>query len=321
MSRRLELLIKFLRESVEFPHADGDTDSVSDLEFVQYLNDGQDFLFGDLINAHANFYLTTDTVDIVADQQSYTLPSNMFMGSKIKKVEYLYGSGSQDYRAIPVGTEFDLRTDYTSSYPALYCRGNSYLKLSPLPSSSLTDGLRITYTRKIKRLDIRRGVIASASKTGTTLNTITLDLTPALGKDSGTVSAARDLLNVSDYICVVDSDGTSVLDAIPIDSYNSSTGVITVRSSYTTTVAAASFVDKYVVTGDYTSTHSELPDNCERYLLTFSTLKLLRRGGNALEAVSCKEELGAIGYNIVETFGSPDDDVYRLRTDELWDES
>jgi len=317
--RRNELLIKVLRESVEFPHNDGDTDSVSDLEFVQYLNDGQDQIYGEIVDAHSNFYLTTALIDLVANQQQYTLPTDVYMGSKIKKVEYKYGSGAQEYYILRPGTEFDLRTHFTTTVPYLYVRGKDYLKISPLPDSNQTSALRVTYTKKPRRLDIRRGIISSASKTGSTLNSLTISLTPSLNKDSGTVSAARDLLNVSDYICVVNSDGTSVLDAVPIDSYDSSTGIITVKSGFTTTVAQGTFAGNYIVTGKYSTTHSELPDNCERYLLLYTTLKLLRRGGNQFETQEARNELGLVTQNILDSFANPDDDVYRLKIDELWE--
>lgn len=316
--RRVELLIDQIRMSTESQHEDGNTDSISNVEILQCLNDGQDSVYAAIVNSYSNFYLTTGTIDLVSEQQSYTLPSDMYLGSKIKKVEYLYGGGTNKYTPVRAGTEFDLRTDYESAWPSYYCRGYQTLKISPLPSVSLTDGLRVTYTRKIRRLDVRRGIISSASKTGSTLNTITLDLTPALGKDSGTVAAARDLLNKVDYICVVDSDGAAVVETIPVDSYNSSTGVITVRSGFTTTVAASSFANQYVVAGSYSTTHSELPEFCEAYLIQYAQWKILRRNGNQPEASSALAELADTKRTILESFANPDDDVHRLHTDELW---
>jgi hypothetical protein len=318
--RRVELLLDTIRKSSEIQHADGDTDSVSDTELLQCINDAQDQVSSIIINEYSNFFLTTGNLSLVADQQSYTLPTNMHLGSKIKKVEYKYGSGTNDYSVIPVGTEFDIRTDFTSTYPSMYCRGYNYLKISPLPASALANGLRLTYTKKLKRLDIRRGIVDSASKTGSTLNTITIDLTPSLGKDSGTTYAARDMLNTVDYICLVDSDGTAVLEGVPIDSYNSSTGVITVRAGFTTTVAAATMANTYVVSGVYSTTHSELPDICERYLVLWSVWKMLRRGGNQFESSEARKELAEVTDSIMQSFAAPDDDIYRLRTDEMWED-
>ena len=318
--RRTELLIDVIRKSSEIQHNDGDTDSVTDTELLQCLNDAQDQISNIIINAYSNFFLTTSTISLVANQQSYTLPTNMHLGSKIKKVEYKYGSGTDDYTPIRAGSEFDIRTDYTNTWPTLYTRGYNYLKVSPLPSGALTAGLRVTYTKKLRRIDIRRGIVSSASKTSTTLNKITIDTTPALGKDSGTTSAARDILNMVDYICLVDSDGTSVLDGVPIDSYNSTSGEITVRTGFTTAVTAAAMANTYVVSGTYSSTHSELPDICEGYLVGWSVWKMLRRGGNQFESVEARRELSDTTALIMESFASPDDDIYRLRFDEVWED-
>lgn len=317
--KRTEFLIEDIKRSVE-AQLSSSGGGISDLEILQYLNSAQDRIFSKIVSARPKTFLAETQIDLVADQEAYTLPSTLYMGTNIVMVEYLYGSGSVDYAPLPARVLFDRRSDIKNSYPDYYIRKGNQILIQPTPSTARTNGLRVTYQRRLRDLDIRRGVITSAALTGTTLNTITLDLTPTLAKDDGTVIAAANLLNKLDYICVVDKDGTAVLDEIPVDSYDSTTGVITVTSGFTTTVLAAAFASQYVVAGTYSTTNCELPDITERYLVAYATFKLLRRQGRINEPEWQKQELQAIESDIIDSFENPDQDIMRLPLDSPWDD-
>jgi len=314
--RRLELLLDHVRRAVENENP-STTDGFSNLEIIQYFNDAQDHLFSKIVLEHPNVFLKEGFISLVVDQESYDLPTDMYMGTKIKSLEYKYGSGSDDYYKIGQKTIHDRQTDFTGEVPHFYIRKGDDILINPIPSVANTNGLRLIYQRQIRTLDVRRGTITSASKTSETLNSITLDLTPTLSKDDDSVQAAADLLNTLDYICVVDKDGATVVDSIPVKSYDSTTGVIT-PDVFTTSVAAGSFADQYVVAGKLSTTHCELPRLCERYLLTYATFKLLRRNANEMESTFQRQELAAIEATIVDSFKTADDDVYNIPLDEIW---
>ena len=312
--RRLELLIEEIRRSTD----NEDTSGISDLDIVQYLNDAQDRIQSRIASQFPNVFFTQTTIDLVASQEAYDLPTDIYLGTRIANLEYLYSETSNDYAQLPSKTLADRSTSYESDFPAFYIRRNNDILINPIPQVARTDGLRLTYQHKLRTLDIRRGEISSASKTGTTLNSLTLDLTPTLTKDSGVVAAASDVLNKIDYISVVDRDGVNVLKNIPIDSYNSSTGVVTVTSGFTTTVDASTFVGEYVVGGTNATSHSDLFDVCERYLIVYAKLKLLERDGNQLEANYQIGELREIEKDIIESYQVPEEDRLILPIDIDW---
>lgn len=320
--RRIELLIDEVKRSVE-SQLDSSSGGISDLEILHYLNSAQDRLYGRIVKETPKLFLTESNIDVVSGTESYSLPSDTFLGAGLISVDYKYGSGSGDYAPLPNKTLFDRNTATTgTTVPWYYIRKNSSILLNPKPQESVTNGLRILYQKKLRYLDVRRGVVASASYTSTTLNSITLDLTPSLGKDDGTVTAASDILNKVDYICVVDKDGTSILDSIPVDSYNSSTGVITVTNvPFTTTVVEASLQNNYVVAGTHSSTHSELAETAERYLVAYATFKILRRQGSREEAEFQRQELSAVENDIIDSYAGPDQDIERLPLDRAWGDS
>ena len=122
------------------------------------------------------------------------------------------------------------------------------------------------------------------------------------------MAAGEAVFNSVDYISVVDRDGVKVLEEIPIDSYNEDTGVITVTSGFTTSVAEATFVGEYIVAGRVATSHTELPDTCERFLIAYVVWKLLKRDGFT-ESDEQELELLSMGQDIARAFALVDDDL------------
>lgn len=312
--RRLELLIKEIRRSTD----NEDTSGISDLDIVQYLNDAQDRIQSRITSQFPNVFLTNSTIDLVASQENYSLPSDIYLGTRIVNLEFLYTETALEYAQLTSKTLADRYTASESSFPAFYIRRDNEILINPIPQTARTAGLRLTYQHKLRTLDIRRGEITSATLTGTTLDSMQLDLTPTLTKDAGVVSAGSDVLNSIDYISVVDRDGVNILKHIPIDSYNTTTGVLTVTSGFTTSVLAAAFAGAYVVGGTNATSHSDLYDVCERYLVVYSKLKVFERDGNQIEANYQIGELREIEKDIVEAYQTPEEDRLVLPVDLDW---
>ncbi len=321
--RRTELLIESIKRQAE-SQIDSTGGGISDEEILDHLNAGQYGLYSEIVQAVPDILLVDSFVDLVANQEEYELPSDVHLGTSLKSVWYKYGIGTSEYTKIPSNVDYYRSSDIYSDGPAFYIRKGSTILINPIPITSVTSGLRLTYQQRVRRLDIRRGVISSLSKTGDVLNTLTIDLTPTLGKDQGSILAARNLLNKTDKICIVNKAGRSILNNIPIDSYDSSTGILTIGTTddnedYETDLTGPDLIGHYIVVGDYSTTHGDFPDETiERYLLAYATMCLLRRQGNPEETQFKLQEVQAIKGDIINAYEDPDQDVKLMVPDITW---
>lgn len=321
--RRTELLIESIQRQCE-SQINSSGNGISVEEILDHLNAAQFGLYSEIVQSVPDILLADAYVDLVAGQEGYDLPSDLHLGSSIKSIWHKCGSGTADYVKIPSNIEFHRATGSSSDYPAYYIRKGNQILINPIPASASTNGLRISYQQKIRRLDVRRGVIESITKTGSSLDTIVLDLTPTLGKDGNTLVAAREMLNKADKICVVNRAGRSILNNIPIDSYDSATGTLTIGDTdgdidFTTTKTGADFEGNYVVMGDYSTSHGDFPDETvERYLLAYTTMCLLRRQGNPDEVQFQIQNMQSIKGDILAAYESPDQDLKLLLPDVTW---
>jgi hypothetical protein len=111
-----------------------------------------------------------------------------------------------------------------------------------------------------------------------------LNFTVTSQKDSNLQANANSLLDQVQWTCFTDVNGEPVIDAIPTAGYNMTTFVLTANSNYVipydswlTFTALISNQDTfYVITGDYSSTHSQLDRQSEDLLIEYCVLRLLR---------------------------------------------
>lgn len=111
-----------------------------------------------------------------------------------------------------------------------------------------------------------------------------LNFTTTSQKDLNLQANAESILNKVDWCCIVDRNGESVVDAIPINNYNQTSFVLTCESNYVMPYASwlafQGFLSDqeicFIVTGDYASTHSQLDRKSEDLLVEYAVLRLLR---------------------------------------------
>lgn len=110
--------------------------------------DGWDF---DDIN-HTDYPIIT--ADLVADQQNYSLPASLDL-IKIKRVEVKL-DGNKFYRAEPIdineissGTDADTIAGKFSTVNPFYDAEYDVVRLYPIPTQAVTNGLKITYYRNV----------------------------------------------------------------------------------------------------------------------------------------------------------------------------
>jgi hypothetical protein len=304
MKRRLDHLILDIRNQThtqDFSSTEGIPNDTM-VHFFRYANKA---LRGLIYGGGFDEYIATTTTDIVSSQEAYSLPSDSFLKTNVISVEYKYGQESGDYRKLDRAS-LHLRDTTYDGTPLRYIQHDNQILINPPPASAVTDGLRITYEHRLPDLDIRRGIISST--TGNPITAITLDLTPSLTKDSGIVTAGASVLTTADYITIVDKDGTVLMDDIPIDNYDTSTGIITITSGFTPDTGETSPAGAYVVEGDYASTHSSFPDFCEMYLISYVKYLVYRHNGHP-DLPYAEREMKEQSLLIIEVFGESNKDI------------
>lgn len=309
---RLERLITTLRNQTHSTDYD-ESNGVLDATIIQYFNDAHQNLRGIVFGTGPDQYLKTALINTVAGTESYPLPDDSFLGSSVVSVEYKYGTDTGQYARM---SKKSLHTRHSADRgtPSSYIPFATGLLLSPVPDKSVVGGLRITYEPLLSTLDIRRGVVASCSISNDLLVSITCDLSPSLSKDVAVPTAGAIELVATDFISVVDRDGVILLSEIPVDSYDTVTGVITISGPFDLTSAEAAVQipsGSYVVSGRYASSHSPFPDFCTSFLIAYAKYLVCREIGNA-DQISAQADIQALAQVITETFSNLNIDTFEI---------
>lgn len=287
--KRVDQLITNIRErtrNVDFSvdSSTGEVESgISDNLVVEFLNDGQDHLQAAILAVYPNEFIEEEVVSLVANQEAYSITRRVFANNKLVSVEARSSSSDSDYVVLRQGTF--VQRDTTRGFPDFYIRRSGEILLNPIPSSS-SGAARINYYVELDDLDIRRGTITARTIGATQLTALTLDTS-----DHDALALAD-----ADYLCVNDRYGNVTMYNIPITSYASTTGVVTL-SPFTFASGESVAVGDYVTIGKFTTTHSKLPDICERYLRLYAQKRLLQTDESSgaveedTEVLKCEQDV------------------------------
>lgn len=295
--RRLDLLITEARresDNLDF----SDTSGIQDSEFIRWANSGQTRLVSLIQQQFPQIFQKVAILQAVVGQETYEIPSDVFLDTRIDQVEFSYNGQENDYRRMQQGV-LPERLNGNPAIPSFYIRRSKDLLMQPKPSNN---GLfRITYQRKLPRLDIRRGAVAAVTLdvVNRTITNLTLDATVDL--DATTLVAEQ-------YLTVVDAYGTIQMQQIPITAVSSATGVVTVAPGFVYQVGETISIGNYVCAGPYSTTNSQLVEEAERYLVEFMIWKAEKRDSND-DSVQNNAELDAIAQDIVMSYQMPSNDV------------
>lgn len=261
--KRLEFLINSVRRTT---NNKGDN-KITWYDMVDYFNRAQKMIKAVIFNSnnHSNIFNKEYVTNIVADQESYTLPSDIYAVNSISSV-FLSTNGTDYYHVDKISSK---TRNITSGY---YVMDNKIF-LTPKPSNSYTNGLKVQYNYSIPDLSIR---VAKVSGYDSITGIIS------------TTDFKSEITDVDDYICIVDSTGTIENYGLPINDFNQGTGAITTATGLT--IATGS----YVVVGEFASTHSNLPSECDTLLMN-----LVERMIFAVDSSS--DERSAIALSADET--------------------
>ena len=293
--KRFNLILNHTRKITGNENVDG----IFDNQFVQYANDAQRKMQTIIVSNFNDLFLKEIYLGYESRKLKYELPSDIFASNRLKLVEWLDSSSSSSASnwlastsylvgSVIIGPDKVMYTcilAHTSSVSfyaskklrwvesSIYNNGYSRLERASInekskiigwytedknlcltfdPDKTLDLGLRISYPRILKDIDIRRGIVSDDSPF-----TVTLASVPS-----------NTIFDV-DYVSVVDFDGNTIQNNIQVSSYASGTGII-----ITPTTIDPACIGGYVVYGKDSTTHSELPEICESYLIEYMALRV-----------------------------------------------
>lgn len=297
MTERVELLIERSRQETENEEFN-DTLGISTNEFVNYLNDAQNDIQSAIARQHKNVFTKYKTYDIVEMQEEYDMPEDTLLDNRITAVWFSRSGQRKDFRRLRSFDVIEQIFDRAVN-PIGYIRRSGKVVLNPVARTSIAGGLMVAYVRKLSRLDVRRAKVLSVSTSGTTITSLILDTTADLQKTE---------LDKREFFCVVGSNGEQKMKAVPFDNIDDSTGIVTITSGFNFLSTESIAVGDYLVCGKDTTNRCELPETCERFLVSYTNWKILKRDSSN-DSAEQTTELQEMRGEIVEIFKDTDDDI------------
>jgi len=294
--RQLELLISQSRRATENEEF-SDSAGLSTEEFIQYANDAQDDLQAGISAVSPEIFMIQTSITAISGQEAYSIPSDAFLGTRIDLLEYSPSGDDNDYYQVKQG-RLPERLTGVETTPSFYIiRGTSFLA-QPRPGD--TTGLfRLTYQRRLPRLEIRQGQVLTATLATDSITSLVLDTTQGIGDTE---------LEEENFLTVVDKNGTVKMQDIEFTDVDASTGVVTIAAGFTFDSGETIAVGDYVVRGGFSTSHSQLPPNCERYIVSYINWKILKRDSSN-DSQEQGVELQVLKKSIIDSFAEPDNDV------------
>lgn len=269
---RAELLLKQVQRQTENERV-GTNDGISLEEYYRYFNDAQLRLQRQILKVNNKAFRTYTTWP--ADgTEDYDQPFDMFARNQSVTLEYTSGTDA-DYVTLKKVTQLERST--IAGRPTQYILEGTRILVNAYPA---TGTFRLTYTRRLPLVDKRRATVASRTLSGSfALTALAL---------SGYTDA--DYL-LADHLCVVDFNGVIKARGIP---YTGVTlGVVTIQgSTYTLPTGYTTItVGEYVCLGAYTSTHFQVDESAEDFLVAYCSRRILNRDGSPDAAELTADEL------------------------------
>ena len=306
MSKFIDALIDEVRESTENEEFD-DVVGLSEEEIIKFINDAHYRLHAKIIAQHPDVFIETEEQDIVGDQEAYAINFKAAFKTRVAKVEFSHDGNADNYYPLSPTTLFR-RDSGIEGHPVNYIRRNGEILLTPVPSSS-QGKLRIAYTRKVKRMDKRRCTIVTINGTATAPTSLEVNYV-----NGSTVDSAE--LAKRTRLTIVDKYGDVQMDNILLGSIGASVGgndaLLTLDTALWTPISGESITTShYVLSGRFSTTHSELEEEVERYIQAYVTWKILKRD-SSVDSQEAIQELAQIENDIIDSYADMSDDTMEI---------
>ena len=299
-TRKIDYIIEDARESSE-NNDFSDTIGIQDSEFLRFINDAQLRIHSLLVQQHPSVFLSESVVNATRDQEVYTLPVNTFVGNKVAQVEYSATQSDDDYYPLRPSSLFN-RDKGSEGDPTHYIRKAGTILLKPVPNST-SGKLRITYTHKLPKIDKKR---ASVSSVTLATNSIT-----DLAFNVSTDSIDSTVLNKDTRLSIVDEEGNVKMSNIKFTNIDTGTGIVTIDPAFVFEDGEIIESGDIVVSGRYSTTHSQLDEMVERYLISYCVFQILKRESNTDVQIQ-QMVLTTMENEIVDSYAELTDDIVEI---------
>jgi hypothetical protein len=242
--RRMDFLVSQVRNSTD----NKDVNGISTAEIVGYFNDAQKYITTLIFknNPYADFFKVQ--VAYAANSTGvYTIPDDCYSTNAVSMVELLtnnLANVNDGYTRIKpiMESEFAYIGGYTIRNNTLCISGTNQFPV------------RLTYFKRLQTLDVRQ------SKVSAVVASTSIALTAPI---------PTDLFIMDDHCSTVDAQGDQVVANI----YFTNTSGSPLLTATTTGVTTS----QYIVAGANATNKSQLPDECESYMLEYVRQKIYTR--------------------------------------------
>lgn len=293
-------------------------EGIGNQTILEFINEGQAQLQASIINTHPVEFVVSKEISIVANQEEYSIPDNVFINNRILNMQYSHDGQAKNYVDLEQLSIENRNTD-TCTHPTGWIRRSGNILLTPIPLATSAK-IRPEYYRELDQLQVRAGTLDGG------LVTLPFGTEEVITADTLSLDVADDLPTLIDnvvdkYLCIVDKDGNVVEYNIPYTAYNSTTGDFTHPAHTRTGTTSLDITgNQFVVIGRYATTHSDLPNHCERYLKAYAQMRVMALDSN-VDIQQEEYELQRIEASIVDSFGDVNEDVQyfpEINKDILW---
>lgn len=304
MAKLVDALIDEVRESTENEEFDS-TVGLTEEEILKFLNHAQYRLHNKIVAKHQHVFDEEEEVNTTADTESYDISYLAHLDNRIVSVEYTSTGNSDDYYPLQ---KMSVHNRYTGAdgYPCKYFVRNKKIYLRPTPTDS-NGKLRISFVRKIKALDKRRGQIKAVTTSGSNITNLEINYV------NGTTVDSTELAKRT-RVCVVDKYGAIKMKNILLESISSSVtydATLDIDASFAFESSETIAVDDYIVSGEYATTHSEVEPEVERYLQAYAEWKILKRD-SSVDSEEAVQELQAMEQEIIDSYADLSEDIIHI---------
>jgi hypothetical protein len=296
--KRLEFLIEDSRRDSE-NETFSETAGIGDEEFIRWANAGQERIQSKIAKLSQKIFTKEETIPLIQRQEAYDLPSDTYIENRVSLVEFSNTGRDSDFFPLDQGTLRERRGFQSFAQPRFYIRRGGQLLMSPVPDSS-TYKIRVTYVRRLQKLDIRRAQIDTVvTGAGNTITSLTLK-----------TSAVIDDVALATYtqFSVVDKDGIQTMRSIPYDSIDTGSGIVTITPGFAFEDGETITADDYLVAYPNGTNQSEMPDTLERYLVEFMNMKAANKDSSN-DSSFVTPDFIEMENEILTLFAEPDDDI------------
>lgn len=273
------------------------SDSISDNEFIDALNDAQERLQSIISSVYSTLFEREVSFDVGVGDTEFEIDDNVYLGNRIVSVEYTPTGNIRDYR--PLEARDISERERQNGIPSFYFITAKKIILCPTPITA-NGILKVTYEKTLSRLDKKRATITTVGTPYTASGVDLINLT--LSNIDDEVSN----LIKGDYITSLTTSSTVGINKVMVWAALSGS-TLTVKEGDIVEGTNMSDGDTFLIGKDAVFT-PDLPDCCERYLIAYAVWQIFSRD-DLKRAEGAKARLAIIEEDLLRSFSEQSKDA------------